>query len=155
MPRVTTDQAIEALSLDAGTAELDRLSAQVTETQADVDAAIARNAPEDERAVLNASLTAATAARNAEQARVDKYTANLQQILDASHEVVTAYAPNAPDSVTARASLMLFGDLFDRLSSSGETALPSGYFRTSGARAFLSPWHPIGASIIRSGTSSR
>ncbi len=73
----------------------------------------------------------------------------LTAILEDSVSVVEWYAPTAPDPIKRRAVMILGGDLFDRLIGTGDQPAAIGYFRGSGARAYLAPWHGPGASIVR------
>lgn len=74
-------------------------------------------------------------------------------ILEDAQTAIEQHAPGAPEAAKRRGALIFAGALFERGYMLPETAVPSGYFRASGARAYLAPWHPVGAGIIRSGTA--
>ena len=67
-------------------------------------------------------------------------------IIDASIQI-EKFAPDAPTAAKDRAVTMLAGHLWDRLEPEGSAA-PGQFFKSSGARAYLAPWHVVGASII-------
>lgn len=75
----------------------------------------------------------------------------IQRLLEASTELVNAYAPDCPPSVGDEAIIRLSSYLADSepANPSRNVSTPESAFRNSGARGLLAPWRSISSATVK------